>query len=416
MTGRYQAYPEYQESDIDFVKQLPKGWKETKVRFEFSFGKGLPITKANLQEKGIPVVNYGEIHSRFGFEVDPQKHNLKCVNESYLKSSPNSLLKKGDIIFADTSEDIEGSGNFTQLISEDKVFAGYHTVIARPTPKHHSRFLAYLLNSTEYRSQIQNLVKGVKVFTISQGIIKGTDIWLPSFEEQKEIANFLDCETAKIDLLILKQEKLIELLKEKLQAIICHAVTSGLNKNTLLKCSGIKWLGKVPNNWETGCLGYYASLNTGATPSRAEPSYWDGDISWIKTGEVNYKTILKSEEKITADGLNNSSVRLSPAGTLLMAMYGQGITRGRVAILGIEATYNQACVAINVSNKVINEYLKYYFIAAYKEVRDTGNETSQMNLNAEIVRKFKINIPPIDEQKEIISYLDMQEKKTKRFN
>ena len=133
--GKYQAYPDYLTSDVDWVEELPSHWEQSKLRYMFSFGKGLTITKENLQDEGVPCVNYGEVHSKYGFEVNPKTHTLKYVNEGYLKAAPAALLKKGDIVFADTSEDIEGSGNFTYLNSEERAFAGYHTIIARPNIK-----------------------------------------------------------------------------------------------------------------------------------------------------------------------------------------------------------------------------------------------------------------------------------------
>lgn len=254
MAGRYKAYLEYKQPDIKFVNDIPTHWVISKVRHISTFGRGLPITKANLQDTGIPCVSYGEVHSKFGFEVDPSKHALKCVSEEYLASSPYALLSKGDFVFADTSEDIDGSGNFTQLVSDDTLFAGYHTVIVRPSPANYYRFVAYLFDSPEFRTQVRDAVKGVKVFSVTQAILKNASVWLPSFEEQQKIANFLDHETAKIDTLIAKQEKLIELLKEKRQAVISHAVTKGLNPDAPMKDSGVEWLGEVPEHWICGRL------------------------------------------------------------------------------------------------------------------------------------------------------------------
>jgi len=226
--------------------------------------------------------------------------------------------------------------------------------------------------------------------------------------DQVKIANFLDHETAKIDTLIEKQQQLIKLLKEKRQAVISHAVTKGLNPNAPMRDSGVEWLGEVPEHWALSSLGYYANISTGATPDRSKSQYWDGDIPWIKTGEVRYDEITEAEEHITPDGVANSAVTLSPPGTLLMAMYGQGVTRGRVALLGIPATYNQACAAITPNGKLWNEYLRHFFMAAYHAIRDGGNETSQMNLNADIVSKFKVTIPDMYEQHKIVEFLDIE--------
>ncbi|WP_221076057.1 restriction endonuclease subunit S [Agarivorans aestuarii] len=404
--GKYQAYPDYKDACIDWLGAIPEHWMTSKLRYTFSFGKGLTITKENLKDTGVPCVSYGEVHSKYGFEVDPLRHPLKCVDEEYIQSSPYALLKNGDIVFADTSEDIDGSGNFTQLVSDELVFAGYHTIIARPFDRECCRFYAYLLDSKELRTQIRHAVKGVKVFSITQAILRGVNIWLPPLEERAKIASFLDHETAKIDTLIDKQQQLIELLKEKRQAVISHAVTKGLNPDAPMKDSGVEWLGEVPEHWGVSSLGYYALLNTGATPDRANSSYWLGDIPWIKTGEVKYETIYSTEETISSLAVKQTSVQLSPPGTLLMAMYGQGVTRGRVALLGVSATYNQACAAITTNNFLWNEYLRAFFIAGYHAIRDGGNETSQMNLNADIVRKFKVTIPPKGEQESIVHYLN----------
>jgi len=163
---------------------------------------------------------------------------------------------------------------------------------------------------------------------------------------------------------------------------------------------------QIPKHWMSSPLSYYANISTGSTPDRLQPLFWEGDIPWIKTGEVKYEDIFETEEHITPEAVVNSSVSISPPGTLLMAMYGQGVTRGRVALLGVAATYNQACAAITPNEKIINRFLRYYYMAAYRALRDSGNETSQMNLNANIVSKFIITVPPRQEQTKIISILD----------
>ena len=160
--------------------------------------------------------------------------------------------------------------------------------------------------------------------------------------------------------------------------------------------------------WRVSSLGSYATMSSGATTDRSKSQDEGGDIPWIKTGEVKYDEITETEERITSDGVANSAVTLSPPGTLLMAMYGQGVTRGRVALLGISSTYNQACAAITPNEQIWNESLRYFFMAAYHAIRDGGNETSQMNLNADIVSKFKVTIPDMNEQYKVVEFLDVE--------
>lgn len=228
---------------------VPSDWSVKRFRDLFSFSKGLNITKDNLKDDGIPCVNYGEIHSKYGFEIDARQHPLKCVDEKYLKENPKSLLFPGDIVFADTSEDIEGSGNFTQLICDQTVFAGYHTVIARPLGCVNHRYLAYLLDSLSYRNQIRRAVKGVKVFSITKTILKDTKIWFPELSQQIAIANFLDETTAHIDEAIAIKEKQIALLRERQKVIIQKTVTKGLKSNVPMTDSGIEWIGDIPVHW-----------------------------------------------------------------------------------------------------------------------------------------------------------------------
>lgn len=212
------------DSGVEWIGQVPEHWEVKRFRNLFDFGKGLSITKENLQDEGIPCVNYGEIHSKYGFEVIPERDALKCVDSKYLVFK-NSMLNKGDFVFADTSEDIEGSGNFTYLNSSTRIFAGYHTVITRLKITAIHRYIAYYFDSLSFRNQIRNEVKGVKVFSITQSILKGTFMLLPNLKEQQQIANYLDTQTAKIDQAIALKTAHIEKLKEYKNVLINDVVT-----------------------------------------------------------------------------------------------------------------------------------------------------------------------------------------------
>jgi type I restriction enzyme S subunit len=212
-------------SGIEWIGEIPEHWEVKKVRYLFEFSKGLTITKENLRATGIPCVNYGEIHSKYGFEVDPERHELKCVDEVYLETSQKSLLNHGDFIFADTSEDIEGAGNFTYLNSRIPTFAGYHTIIARSKIGMIPRYIAYYFDSLGFRNQIRSRVKGVKVYSITNSILKDALVCLPEMEEQQRISNYLDKQTKKIDTAIELQQKQIEKLKEYRASLIDSVVT-----------------------------------------------------------------------------------------------------------------------------------------------------------------------------------------------
>ncbi|NMG05875.1 restriction endonuclease subunit S [Brasilonema sp. UFV-L1] len=187
---------------------------------------------------------------------------------------------------------------------------------------------------------------------------------------------------------------------EKFSKIVTNEASQ--ESNTYFKQTEI---GEIPQDWEIVSIGQVCDVTSGGTPSRNKPEFWNGNIPWVKTGEINYSEIRDTEEKITQEGLSNSSAKLVPRGTLLMAMYGQGVTRGKVAMLGIDAALNQACLAILQGEKIYNQFLYYCLTREYQNLRDIGNETTQKNLNASIVKQVLVPLPPIHEQKEIAEIL-----------
>ncbi|MEF1306768.1 restriction endonuclease subunit S, partial [Vibrio owensii] len=180
----------------------------------------------------------------------PSVHPLKCVDEGYLHKNEKSLLKRGDFIFADTSEDFDGSGNFTYLKADAQVFAGYHTLIARLKMDLNERYLAYVLESMAFRLQVRRAVKGVKVFSITQNILKGTKVWFADEKEQELIVKYLDRKIKLLDKAISIKEKQVCLLKEQKEIVIEKAVTEGIYQNLSMRDSGIDWIGMIPEHWE----------------------------------------------------------------------------------------------------------------------------------------------------------------------
>ncbi len=173
-------------------------------------------------------------------------------------------------------------------------------------------------------------------------------------------------------------------------------------------------IGLVPENWEVDSIGAHHRVVSGGTPSRSNPTYWSGGtIPWVKTTEVDYCAIRETEEHMTPAGLEGSAAKLLPPGTLLLAMYGQGVTRGKVAILDIEAACNQACAAIRPSDDAVEPKYLYHFLASrYDAIRQLAHGGQQQNLNLEIVRDLRVAYPTDRaEQREIVAILDAIDRK-----
>lgn len=213
-------------SGVDWIGEIPEGWKVLPIKSIYQFGKGLSITKGNLIDRGIPVISYGQIHSKHCNGVHVTDDLIRYVSQDYLETDKSSLVKIGDVIFADTSEDLDGCGNCIYIDRNIRMFAGYHTIIASLyNEEGATKYLAYLFKTDCWRKQIRMEVNGVNLFSISQRLLSSTSVILPPLSEQETIAKYLDQKCAEIDQLIaLKQQKIDE-LQDYRKSLIYEYVT-----------------------------------------------------------------------------------------------------------------------------------------------------------------------------------------------
>ncbi len=218
-------YDIYKDSGIEWIGEIPSEWEVKPIKALFSFGKGLPITKDNLTETGLSVISYGQIHSKNNIGTEIRNELIRYVDKIYYETNPQSLVHKGDFIFADTSEDLEGCGNFVYVNREEVLFAGYHTIILFSKEKNDNKYLAYLFQTDCWRRQIRCCCSGVKLFSISRRILGSTNLILPSILEQQQISDFLDKKCSEIDKLITKKEQLVVELESYKKSLIYEVVT-----------------------------------------------------------------------------------------------------------------------------------------------------------------------------------------------
>lgn len=246
---------------------------------------------------------------------------------------------------------------------------------------------------------------GVSVPTLDRNQFRNEIVAVPEAGEQLQIARVL----ATVQRAIEQQQAIIATTRELKRSLMHKLFTEGLGGETQKPTE----IGLVPESWKVRRIGEIAALKSGGTPSRSNESFWiGGTIPWVKTGEVDYCVINDTEEKITQAGLDGSSAKIFPAGTLLMAMYGQGITRGKVGILGIDAATNQACAAFFPNEEVRAGFLYQLFSFKYDYIRNLGHGANQKNLSADILKTVQIAYPKdTDEQDEIVSTLSILDDK-----
>lgn len=170
----------------------------------------------------------------------------------------------------------------------------------------------------------------------------------------------------------------------------------------------VSGLPELPEGWCWATMGQCFTVSVGATPSRKEPSYWNGSIPWVSSGEVQFGRIKHTREHITESGLKNSSTRVNPSGSVILGMIGEGKTRGQAAILDVEACNNQNCAAIWVSQAGIKpEFIYYWLFGQYDKTRSLGSGNNQPALNKSIVERMVFPLPPLDEMSDIVEQLEL---------
>lgn len=212
-------------SGIEWIGDIPAHWEVKRIKELFSFGKGLPISKEDLIENGVPVINYGQIHSKDNNGTSIKDSLIRYVDLNYKNTNMTSLVESGDFIFADTSEDLDGCGNCIYVDSKYPIFAGYHCIILRSIKRNSSKYLAYLFQMDAWRTQIRRDVTGVKVFSISKKILGKSYILLPPRYEQECIVNYLQEKCNEIDIIINKKQNIIQKLDAYKKSLIFECVT-----------------------------------------------------------------------------------------------------------------------------------------------------------------------------------------------
>lgn len=391
---------------------IPEDWDEVKFRQIFWFGKGLNITKDDLVDEGVPVVSYGQIHSKINSGTGLCDDLYRYIPESYLRTCRNCIVRRNDFIFADTSEDYAGIGNCAFIDRDEVIFAGYHSIIARPIRNDiHPKYFAYLFLSNCWRDQIRANVMGIKVFSITQKLLRDTYVILPPIAEQRAITDLLDVECAKFDRIVNNFERQIEILTKYEESLINETVTKGIDSQVCLVASKISWIGNIPAHWRLKKLRYLGNLQNGI--SKDADSFGSG-FPFVSYGDVYHNRSLPS----TASGLVEST---NADRQTFSVRYGDVFftrTSETIEEIGIASTCMDTIEDATFAGFLIRFrptttdlcpiYSKYYFRAEMLRryfVKEMMIVT-RASLGQNLLKNLPVLLPPIDEQKKIGEYLD----------
>ena len=398
--GKYQAYPEYKDSGVEWIGDIPKEWelwKLTHAYEEIGSGTTPPSESDEWYGGNVPWVTTGELREK---EIYSTAKNV--TDDALRRFTALRKFPKGSIAIAMYGATIGRLGVFGVEATTNQACC-----VLTKSNVVDNHYLYYWLQA--FRQDIVNLASGGGQPNINQEVVASLKISCPAKSEQKIIVSFLDNETAKIDTLIDKQQQLIQLLKEKRQAAISHAVTKGLNPNAPMRDSGVEWLGEVPEHWDITYIKHLSVVKRGASPRPIDdPRYFDesGDYAWVRIADVSRAGMYLTATTQRLSNLGSSlSVKLE-ADELFVSIAG---TVGKPCI-----TVSRACIHDGFvyfpELKINNKYL-YYIFEAGEAYLGLGKMGTQLNLNTETVGGIKIGLPPSSEIENIVFFIEKSNEK-----
>ena len=406
--AKYQAYPEYKDSGVEWLGDVPSHWKTIAISRLFSRIKRTGYTEKELLS----------VYRDYG--VIPKSSRDDNNNKPSEDLSPYQLVQSNDLVM-NKMKAWQGS----IAISEYEGIVSPAYFVYQPNKslfrQAHPRYVHYLLRNPIYVTQYLSRSKGIRVnqWDLDPDEFGKIELLLPTKSEQEEIYSFLDHETAKIDNLIEKQQQLIELLKEKRQAVISHAVTKGLNPNAPMKDSGVEWLGEVPEHWEVTKLKYFSSIQGGFAFS-SDLFISDG-VQILRIGnlyqnrlELDRQPIFFSPESIKKSqdfSIYKNDILMSLTGTLGKRDYGFAIKVDQDGPFLL----NQRVAKITPNEQRLNKDFLLYLLwsdSYLNQLYSLPSGTKQANLSNSNVLDIDVTMPPdISEQVSIIEYVMTQMEK-----
>jgi type I restriction enzyme S subunit len=372
----FPRYPAYKPSGVEWLGEVPEHWTLAPLKKLLDIQNGSDY-KAVETKDGYPVIGSGG-----PFAFASQYH---YDGESVL------LGRKGTID--------------RPLYVRERFWAVDTMYWSKIRDGAHGRFAFYTSQCIPFQYYSTNTA----LPSMTKSLLGSHIVAVPCETEQGAIATFLDHETAKIDALIAEQQRLIELLQEKRQAVISHAVTKGLNPDAPMKDSGVEWLGEVPEHWDVKSCRNIASIGRGASPRPAGDSrYFGGDfIPWVTVAEITKDCsmwLCSTEQYLTEEGAANSTVFSS--GTVIYS--NSGATLGVPKILKIDCCANDGVVGFRGLDLSLKPEFLYHFLWQLTDsIREWAKQgQGQPNLNTEIIKSIKIPLPPLEEQVDILRKLD----------
>ena len=406
---RFRRYPEYKDSGVKWLGEIPKGWEVKRLRTMASVQLSNVDKKSEESQVRVNLCNYVDVYYNDHITTELEFMNSTATPEQVRRFQ----LGAGDVLITKDSESWNDIA-VPAVVAEDlkDVLCGYHLAHIKPRPDLHGRFLARQFSAIGVRDQFHATANGITRFGLSGSAIRTGLFPIAPIKEQHAIADYLDRETARIDGLVARKERLIEFLQEKRAALITRAVTRGLDANVPMKDSGVEWLGEIPVHWDPARLWRLCTTTSGATPTKENPAYWNGEVPWVSPKDMKRRVIATSEDLITQQALDETGIKLITPQVVLVVVRGMILAHSfPVAVTSVPVTINQDMKAL----RLIDGFEAFYFAWALDGlsggiittvVEEAAHGTRAIRMDQ--WRNLVVPVPPRLEQRAITAFLDRE--------
>lgn len=385
----FKPYPTYKDSGVEWLGKIPAHWEAKRLKFvtKILAGQSPPSDTVHVGEDGLPFI---QGNAEFG-QMHPAP-KLVCDSAPKRAQSGALLLSvRAPVGAVNIADRITGIGRGLCAIHvKEELNCG---------------FAFYLLLTI--RKDLETVATGSTYDAVTSSDVGNLPALVPPAAEQHAIASFLDRETEKIDALVAKNERLIELLQEKRTALITRAVTKGLDPNVPMRDSGVEWLGDIPAHWDVQRIKWSARMESGHTPDKKVESYWlGGNIPWVSLADTQQlrevDNIQDTAVMTTEDGIAHSSAHLLPAGTVV---FSRDATIGLCAITQGDMAVSQHFIGWVCGPRLRPEYLLFVLRSMTQELERLTMGATVLTIGMPDVRSLASPIPPKPEQEEIVAYV-----------
>lgn len=363
---------------------LPIGWELSKIGNLCSLKNGRAFKPIEWATTGLPIVRI-------------QNLNNPKSSYNYFQGEPEPRyhLRGGELLFAWSGT--PGTSFGAHVWRGGEAVLNQHIFrVDFDTRNMEKRFFRYAINQ-KLDELIDVAHGGVGLRHVTKGVFENTEVKVPPLAEQKRIADKLEAVLGRVDACRARLDRVPALLKRFRQSVLAAATTGKLTEEWRVENG-------VNEEWSDSQIQSVASVGTGSTPTRANSKYFaSAGTPWITSAATSQALVTKAEEFVTESAIAAHRLKKFPIGTLLVAMYGEGKTRGQVTELGIEATINQACAAVVVNEaKALKRFVKFALEANYFQMRELAEGGNQPNLNLTKIKGFPLRLPALPEQQEIV--------------